>query len=57
MTDDNTRSETDKTLSERARGSAERAALGKNPGGSMLRIVVFAVAFVVLFGTIFYLLQ
>lgn len=52
-----TQSETDATLTDLARGKAERVALGTNPFGSMLRMVLFAFAFIVVFGTIFYLAQ
>lgn len=50
-------SETDATLTDLARGKAERAVLGGNPYGSMLRVVLFVVAFILVFGTIFYLAQ
>lgn len=49
-----TRPETDKTLTELGRGKAERVALGNNPIGSMARIVLAIVLFVVVFGTVFY---
>ncbi len=49
------RPETDEVLVERNRGVAERAALGNNPYGSMVRIILGVVAFIVVFGTIFYL--
>ncbi len=51
------RPETDETLVERGRGSAERAALGRNPYGSMVRVILAVVLFVVVFGTIFFLVQ
>ena len=51
------RSETDKTLSELGRGKAERVVLGNNPYGSMLRIVLAAVLFIVVFGTLFFSLN
>ena len=51
---DPSRSETDRRLSELARGKAERAVLGKNPYGSMIRIVLAVVSFIILAGTIFY---
>lgn len=51
------RSETDKYISERNRGAPERVALGNNPYGSILRIVLAVVVFVALFGTIFFLAQ
>jgi hypothetical protein len=54
--DNNTRSETDKVLSDRARGPAERAVLGDSPTGSIIRLVVFVVVFIVLAGTVFYFL-
>jgi hypothetical protein len=52
-----TRSETDITLSERARGKAERVVLGNNPLGTMGRIIVAIAVFIVLFGTVFYFAQ
>ena len=52
-----TRSETDKVLSDRARGPAERAALGKSPTGSMIRVVALVVLFIVAAGTVFYFLN
>ncbi|MDB5473244.1 MAG: hypothetical protein JWP99_547 [Devosia sp.] len=54
---DRPRPETDKVLTERNRGEAEVAVLGNNPFGSMTRIVLAVVVFVVLFGTIFFLMQ
>jgi len=57
MTNETPQSETDKTLTERGRGSAERAVLGGNPYGSILRIVLFVVVFILLFGTIFFFAQ
>lgn len=52
-----TRSETDKILSDRARGPAERAALGASPTGSMIRIAAIVLLFVVAAGTVFYFLN
>ncbi len=49
------RSETDEVLVERNRGVAERAVLGNSPYGSMMRIILGIVAFIVVFGTVFYL--
>ncbi len=52
-----TRSENDTTLTELGRGKAERAVLGSNPMGTMARIIVAVVVFIVLFGTVFYFAQ
>lgn len=49
------RPETDEVLVERNRGAAERAVLGNSPYGSMMRIILGIVAFIVVFGTVFYL--
>jgi hypothetical protein len=49
--------ETDKYLVDRNQGPAERAVLGRSPYGTIMRIVLAVVAFVVLFGTIFFFLQ
>lgn len=51
------RPETDEILVERNRGPAERAVLGRSPYGSIVRIVVAVVLFIVVFGTIFFLMQ
>lgn len=51
------RSETDEAITELGRGKAERVALGNNPYGSVLRIVAFAVLFIVVFGSVFYFSQ
>ncbi|HEV7346477.1 MAG TPA: hypothetical protein VGN60_12685 [Devosia sp.] len=48
------RPETDKIITELNQGKAERVALGKNPYGSMVRIALAALLFVLIFGTIFY---
>lgn len=48
------RPETDEVLVERNRGVAERAVLGGNPYGSMVRIILGIVLFIAVFGTIFY---
>ncbi len=48
------RPETDEVIVERGRGTAERAALGNNPYGSMVRIILGVILFVAVFGTIFY---
>ena len=48
-------SETSATLTDRGRGKAERAVLGKDPNGSIVRIVVAVIAFIVVAGTIFYM--
>ena len=56
MAQDPVQSETSETLTEQGRGVAERAALGKNPYGSILRIVAFALLFIVVGGSIFYFL-
>ena len=45
----------DATLTERNRGWAERVELGSNPAGSLVRVVLSAMLFVVIFGTIFFL--
>lgn len=49
-----TRSETDKSLTDLGRGKAERVVLGNNPYGSILRIVLGVVLFILVFGTVFY---
>ena len=51
------RPETDENLTELGRGKAERVVLGSNPLGTMVRIVLAIVLFVVLFGTVFYFAQ
>lgn len=51
------RPETDEAVTELGRGKAERAVLGNNPYGSMMRIVVAIGLFVIIFGTIFYFAQ
>jgi hypothetical protein len=51
------RPETDEILVERNVGAAERAVLGKNPYGSIVRIVLAVVAFIAVFGTVFYMMQ
>lgn len=48
---------TDETLTELGRGKAERVVLGNNPYGSMARIVLGVMLFVVVFGTVFYFAQ
>jgi hypothetical protein len=45
------------SLKDQGRGPAERAVLGKSPATSMIRMVVFAVLFIVLFGTLFFFLN
>lgn len=50
-------SETDAALIERGRGQAERLVLGNNPLGSMARLVIAAALFILVFGTLFYLMQ
>jgi len=57
MPDEPATSETTQTITEQGRGIAERAALGNNPYGSMIRIVGFVVLFILVGGTIFYFLQ
>jgi hypothetical protein len=49
-------SQTSATLTDRGRGPAERAALGEDPRGSIVRIIVIVLVFIVVAGTIFYLL-
>jgi hypothetical protein len=51
------RSETDIAVSELARGKAERLVLGSNPYGSMMRIVLAILLFVVVFGSVFFFIQ
>ena len=51
------RPEIDERLTELGRGKAERMALGNNPFGTMARLVLAIVLFVVLFGSIFYFAQ
>ena len=55
--DPDSRPKTDEVLSDRARGPAERAVLGNNPTGSIVRVVGFIVLFVVVAGTLFYFLN
>lgn len=50
-------SETDATIINLARGKAERVVLGESPMGSMVRIVLAGLLFIVIFGTIFYFAQ
>ena len=52
-----TRPETDIALSELARGKAERVVFGSSPYGSMIRIALAVLFFVVIFGTIFFFAQ
>ncbi|MFK4810062.1 hypothetical protein ACI3KW_07615 [Devosia sp. ZW T5_3] len=52
-----TRPETDSTITEFGRGKAERVVLGSKPYGSMVRIVLAVLVFVLVFGTIFFLAQ
>ena len=52
-----TRPETDSTITELGRGKAERVVLGSKPYGSMVRIVLAVLVFVLVFGTIFFLAQ
>ncbi|HEY8576004.1 MAG TPA: hypothetical protein VIL88_06665 [Devosia sp.] len=55
--DNDPRPETDIALTEQGRGAAERAVLGKNPMGSMARVILAVILFIVVFGTIFYFVQ
>jgi hypothetical protein len=52
---DRPRPETDEILTDRNQGPAERAVLGRNPYGSIIRIVLAVAVFIALFGTIFFL--
>lgn len=54
---DRPQSETDKYLIDRNQGPAERVVLGSSPYGTIVRIAIAVVAFIVLFGTIFFFLQ
>ena len=56
MPDEPATSETTQALTEQGRGTAERAVLGNNPYGSMIRVIAFVVLFVLVGGTIFYFL-
>jgi hypothetical protein len=47
------RTEVDREMVDRAAGPAERAVLGRNPYGSMIRIAVAIIGFVVLGGLLF----
>lgn len=49
-------SDTSQTIEDMARGPAERAVLGRSPHASMARIAGFVLGFVLLGGTLFYLL-
>jgi hypothetical protein len=51
------RPETDRVITDLARGKAERLLLGKNPYASMLAITLFVLIFIVVFGTIFFFAQ
>ncbi|WP_127752493.1 MULTISPECIES: hypothetical protein [unclassified Devosia] len=52
---DQPQSETSATVTDRGRGPAERAVLGEDPRGSIVRIVVAVIVFIVVAGTIFYM--
>jgi hypothetical protein len=47
------RAEVDREMVDRAVGPAERAVLGRNPYGSMIRIAVALIGFIVLGGLLF----
>lgn len=53
--DDPTRPQTDRVISDLARGKAERVVLGNNPYGSILRIAAIVLLFVLVFGTLFFI--
>lgn len=52
-----TTSATSAELTERAQGKAERVVLGKWPLGTMVRLVLIPLAFILIAGTAFYLLN
>lgn len=47
-------SQTSETLTDRAQGTPERAALGRHSMGSMVRVALFAILFILIIGTLFY---
>lgn len=47
-------SETSAVITDRAQGKAERLVLGKWPAGSILRIALIPVAFILIGGSIFF---
>jgi hypothetical protein len=57
MSEDPRYPEIGKALEERAQGQAERALLGRSPMGTMLRITLLVLIFILLGGTVFYLLR
>ncbi|MDV3249895.1 hypothetical protein DevBK_00985 [Devosia sp. BK] len=54
MSEPDRRSKTDKVIVDNAQGTAERLLLGTNPYGSMLRIFGVVLAFILIAGTVFY---
>lgn len=54
MNQPNKQPELDKTLTDMAQGTAEQAALGTSPYGSIIRIVAFIAIFILAGGTLFY---
>ena len=57
MSDPDTRAETDKVITDNAQGAGERLVLGTNPYGSMFRIIGFVLAFILIAGTVFYVVR
>ena len=54
MSEPDRRAETDKVITDNAQGTGERAVLGVNPYGSMLRILAFVLGFILIAGSVFY---
>ncbi|MBD8066107.1 hypothetical protein IC608_11550 [Devosia sp. PTR5] len=55
--DADARPELDQVLTDRAQGPAERAVLGFEPMGTMIRLVAFVLFFVLVGGSLFYWLN
>ena len=55
--DPSPQSETSERLTERGRGKAERVVLGRNPFGTMVRIVVAVLLFILIAGSVFYFIR
>ena len=55
--DPSRQSKTSERLTERGRGKAERVVLGRNPFGTMVRIVVAVLLFILIAGSVFYFIR
>jgi len=55
--DPSRQSQTSERLTERGRGKAERVVLGRNPFGTMVRIVVAVLLFILIAGSVFYFIR